>query len=84
MVLPLDPDADIGRRAWVPCPQCRDDRDCADCGSGRNCRTHWRYLIRNTGSLLHLQCPGCTHLWDHETHFGAGRAALGDLAEDLD
>ncbi|MGV9775593.1 hypothetical protein [Streptosporangium sp. NPDC003464] len=71
-MLPIDPHADLGRRAWVPCPACRDDRDCADCLGGRNCGEHWRYLIGNTGSRLHLQCPGCTHLWDHETHFGAG------------
>ncbi|MEV7008691.1 hypothetical protein [Streptosporangium sp. NPDC051022] len=72
-MLPLDPHADPGRRAWgVPCPGCRDDRDCGVCADGRNCDRHWRYLIGNTGSLLHLQCPGCTHLWNHETGFGAG------------
>ncbi|MER7208154.1 hypothetical protein [Streptosporangium sp. NPDC000239] len=71
-MLPIDPHADLGRRAWVPCPGCRDDRDCAPCSDGRNCSDHWRYLIRTTGSLLHLQCPGCTHLWSHETNFGAG------------
>jgi hypothetical protein len=46
--------------------------DCGDCASSRNCGVHWRYLISNTGSVLHLQCPGCTHLWNHETYFGAG------------
>jgi hypothetical protein len=70
--VPLDPHADFGRRAWVPCPGCQDHRDCDDCLGGRNCGEHWRYLIGNTGNLLHLQCPGCTHLWNHETGFGAG------------
>lgn len=70
-MLPIDPDADIGRRAWVACPQCRDERHCADCRAERNCGAHWRYLIANSGSVLHVQCPRCTHLWDHETHFGA-------------
>lgn len=35
---------------------------------------HWRYLLTNTGSLLHLQCPGCTHVWVHESGFGATRS----------
>ncbi|MGS2647512.1 hypothetical protein [Streptosporangium sp. LJ11] len=74
-MLPLDPHADLGRRAWVPCPSCRDHRDCDDCLGGRNCGEHWRYLLGNAGSLLHLQCPGCAHLWNHETGFGAGGGA---------
>jgi hypothetical protein len=73
-VLPIDPDADIGRRAWVDCPQCRDDEGCEDCGSGRNCGVHWRYLLSSEGRALHLQCPSCTHLWEHETHFGGDAA----------
>lgn len=72
-MLPIDPDADLGRRAWVVCPRCRDERHCEDCRSERNCGTHWRYLIGNTGSRLHVQCPACTHMWDHETHFGRSR-----------
>lgn len=76
-MLPVDPQADIGRRAWIACPNCDDARDCAPCGERRSCSEHWRYLISNTGSLLHLQCPGCTHVWDHETGFGATRSALG-------
>ncbi|WP_424532198.1 hypothetical protein ACOZ38_18680 [Sphaerisporangium viridialbum] len=71
-MLPIDPHADIARRAWISCPRCLDDRDCTDCGTGRNCRDHWRYLLSTTGSILHVQCPGCAHLWAHETHFGAG------------
>ncbi|MFB9396805.1 hypothetical protein [Streptomyces echinatus] len=72
-MLPLDPQADIGRRAWVTCPNCEDHRGCATCAQGRRCADHWRYLLTNTGSLLHLQCPSCTHIWDHETGFGATR-----------
>ncbi|GAA4566283.1 hypothetical protein [Planotetraspora kaengkrachanensis] len=71
-MLPIDPHADLGRRAWVPCPRCRDDEGCAECGAGRNCRDHWRYLLSTTGTLLHVQCPGCAHLWDHETRFRHG------------
>ncbi|GII78829.1 hypothetical protein Sru01_38110 [Sphaerisporangium rufum] len=75
-MLPIDPEADIARRAWVSCPWCRDDHGCADCGAGRNCGEHWRYLLAVTGAVLHLQCPGCTHLWSHPTGFGAdGRPA---------
>jgi hypothetical protein len=73
VVLPLDPQADIGRRAWVTCPNCEDHLECATCAQGRRCSEHWRYLLTNTGSLLHLQCPSCTHIWDHETGFGATR-----------
>ncbi|MER5968327.1 hypothetical protein ABT112_01015 [Streptomyces sp. NPDC002055] len=73
-MLPLDPSADIGRRAWVNCPRCRDDRDCGVCRAGRTCRDHWRYLLANSGSLVHLQCPNCTHLWAEQTGFGAGGA----------
>jgi hypothetical protein len=74
-MLPIDPGADIGRRAWIACPHCRDEERCADCRSDRNCGTHWRYLLANTGSLLHVQCPACANVWDHETHFGHGGAA---------
>ncbi|MFG2342401.1 hypothetical protein [Streptomyces yangpuensis] len=73
-MLPLDPQADPGRRAWTPCPHCRDSRHCEPCAQQRTCPTHWRYLLANTGSLLHLQCPTCNHVWAHETHFGATRA----------
>ncbi|WP_133913107.1 hypothetical protein [Streptomyces sp. NBC_00582] len=73
-MLPLDPQADPGRRAWVACPRCNDHQGCATCEERRTCSTHWRYLLSNVGSLLHLQCPSCAHVWDHETHFGATRS----------
>ncbi|MFI9271295.1 hypothetical protein ACIGXM_11360 [Kitasatospora sp. NPDC052896] len=72
-MLPLDPDADLGRRAWVSCPNCNDAHGCTACDEQRNCADHWRYLLANTGTVLHLQCPGCTHVWDHQTLFGAAR-----------
>ncbi|MCX4910776.1 hypothetical protein [Streptomyces sp. NBC_00878] len=73
-MLPLDPQADVGRRAWVACPNCDDRRGCATCEQGRTCSEHWRYLLSSVGSLLHLQCRSCTHIWTHETHFGATRS----------
>lgn len=73
-MLPLDPQADPGRRAWVACPKCADARGCEPCEQRRTCSTHWRYLLTNTGSMLHLQCPGCTHVWVHESGFGATRS----------
>ncbi|MGW6613720.1 hypothetical protein ACWGA0_09730 [Streptomyces erythrochromogenes] len=72
-MLPLDPQADPGRRAWIPCPQCHDTHHCQPCQQHRTCPTHWRYLLTNTGSQLHLQCPHCTHVWTHETNFGNTR-----------
>ncbi|MFE9480503.1 hypothetical protein ACFYNM_18095 [Streptomyces spororaveus] len=74
-MLPLDPQADPGRRAWVACPRCADAHGCEPCEQRRTCSTHWRYLLTNTGSMLHLQCPGCTHVWVHESGFGATRSA---------
>ncbi|MFJ8945236.1 hypothetical protein ACIRG4_18725 [Streptomyces sp. NPDC102395] len=73
-MLPLDPQADVGRRAWVACPRCDDGQGCGVCEERRTCSDHWRYLLSNTGSLLHLQCPSCTHIWTHETGFGATRS----------
>ncbi|MGP3927335.1 hypothetical protein [Streptomyces sp. 8N616] len=66
-MLPLDPDADKARRAWLPCPRCQDHRDCATCLAGRTCLTHWRYLLASAGHLVHLQCPACTHIWSEDT-----------------
>ncbi|MFE5491358.1 hypothetical protein ACFQ7Z_15625 [Streptomyces virginiae] len=71
-MLPLDPHADPGRRAWVPCPRCPTP-DCQPCRQQRTCPTHWHYLLANTGTRLHLQCPTCTHVWSHETGFRHAR-----------
>ncbi|MBY8885881.1 hypothetical protein K7472_13595 [Streptomyces sp. PTM05] len=70
-MLPIDPSADLGRRAWVPCPGCADHQDCGTCDAGRTCAEHWRYLLSNKGRTLHLQCPNCAHLWSHDSGFGA-------------
>ncbi|MDX3374855.1 hypothetical protein PV390_10580 [Streptomyces sp. ME02-6991-2A] len=70
MRLPIDPQADIARRAWVTCPACDDARHCATCADRRTCGEHWRYLISNKGPVLHLQCPGCTHTWSLDTRQG--------------
>jgi hypothetical protein len=65
--MPLDPTADIGRRAWLSCPQCAHGTGCATCENGRTCSEHWQYLLYSEATLLHLQCPACTHLWSHDT-----------------
>lgn len=79
-MLPIDPQADKGRRAWVACPNCDDARDCDRCQAKRSCSVHWRYILAYYGSILHLQCPGCAHLWRHETGFGATRGGTGPSA----
>ena len=66
-MLPIDPDADAARRAWLRCPNCDYGAGCHDCHSGRNCSTHWQFLLSNRGTLVHLQCPNCAHLWDTDT-----------------
>ncbi|MEU6082129.1 hypothetical protein [Streptomyces sp. NPDC047108] len=66
-MLPLDPDADRARRAWLPCPRCEDHLDCDTCLAGSTCGDHWRYLLSNRGHVVHLQCPACTHIWSHDT-----------------
>jgi hypothetical protein len=75
MTMPLDPSADPGRRAWLPCPCCDHGRDCPDCRAGRTCGRHWQYLLGNSASTVHLQCPSCLYVWWHDTRPGAARAA---------
>jgi hypothetical protein len=70
--MPVDPFADPARRAWLDCPKCGHDSGCAACASGKNCDVHWQYLLTNRGSVLHLQCPTCTHLWSHDTRRTTG------------
>lgn len=69
-MLPIDPHADRARRAWVDCPRCDDNRGCAVCAGPRSCTEHWRYLLAHKGRRLHLQCPSCAHLWEHDSGFG--------------
>ena len=66
-MLPIDPHADKARRAWLRCPNCQYGAGCHDCQSTRNCNTHWQYLLSNRGTVVHLQCPNCTHLWATDT-----------------
>jgi primosomal protein N' len=77
-MLPIDPDADKSRRAWLACPRCDHGAACRDCRSGRNCHTHWQYLLSNSAAVVHLQCPTCAHLWSLDTsaaRLGHRRAA---------
>lgn len=71
-MLPIDPHADRARRAWVDCPHCEDNRSCSVCAGPQSCTEHWRYLLASRGPVLHLQCPGCTHVWEHDSRFGFG------------
>jgi hypothetical protein len=66
-MMPLDPTADRGRRAWFPCPKCAHGDDCPLCQNGRTCDDHWQYLLSSKVTVLHLQCPDCLHLWSHDT-----------------
>lgn len=73
-------DADICRRAWLPCPRCGDHLDgagCPHCRAGRTCDAHWRYLLAAEGRQLFLQCPACLHRWWDDTGFGAGDRPVG-------
>jgi hypothetical protein len=40
----LDAAAYLGRRAWLPCPRCRED-SCLNCAVNLTCDQHWRYLL---------------------------------------
>ena len=70
IVLPIDPDADSSRRAWLACPNC-DQSSCDQCRRGRNCDEHWQYLIGNAATVVHLQCPNCAYLWSLDTRRAA-------------
>ncbi|WP_187351890.1 hypothetical protein [Allosaccharopolyspora coralli] len=65
--MPLDPFADIARRAWIDCPECAHMSGCATCSQQRTCTEHWQYLLSNRGTVVNLQCPTCTHLWSYDT-----------------
>ena len=62
----LDADADLGRRAWVPCPHCSKN-NCPRCAEGITCDLHWQYLLANEARLVFLQCPDCLHRWWYDT-----------------
>ena len=67
VMLPIDPEADRSRRAWVACPACHHGDGCPDCETRRNCSVHWQYLLRNEGPRVIMQCPTCAHLWTTDT-----------------
>ena len=48
--LPIHPDTDSSRRAWLPCPNCNHGHDCPQCKNNHNCQTHWQYLLKNEGT----------------------------------
>jgi hypothetical protein len=54
----LDPQADAGRRAWLPCPHCSD-----------NTRL---YLLFSEVNMIWVQCGKCLRRWWHDTGFGRG------------
>jgi YVTN family beta-propeller protein len=65
--LPIEPGADASRRAWLTCPNCDHGAGCPECRGRRNCATHWQYLLKNSGTQVFLQCPGCFCVWTVDT-----------------
>jgi hypothetical protein len=63
----LDPHADLGRRAWLPCP---------------SCGTTPVYLLDCDINLIWLQCGTCLRRWWHDTGVGHRKdpAHLFDVA----
>jgi DNA-directed RNA polymerase subunit RPC12/RpoP len=47
--------------------RCNHGARCGDCQSAKNCAAHWQHLLSNKGTLVHLQCPDCGHLWSIDT-----------------
>jgi hypothetical protein len=64
----LDPQADIGRRAWLPCAYCADSTPL--------------YLLDCDANMIWVQCGQCLRRWWHDTGCGRGRhqAYLLDVA----
>lgn len=54
----LDPQADVGRRVWRPCPHCGDN-------SGL-------YLLDYEINMVWVQCGKCLRRWWHDTGCGRG------------
>jgi hypothetical protein len=66
-----DPDAYVGRRAWLRCPRCPHD-NCGSCRRGAACTQHWLYLLASDSRLVFVQCPNCLQRWWHDTGHGVG------------
>lgn len=64
----LDPQADRGRRAWLPCASCAS--------------TAPLYLLHCDVNLVWVQCSNCLRRWWHDTGVGHRRDAqqLYDVA----
>jgi hypothetical protein len=54
----LDPQADIGRRAWLPCTYCGDIP---------------LFLLDSDVNLVWVQCGSCLRRWWHDTGVGSRR-----------
>jgi hypothetical protein len=54
----LDPQADLGRRAWLPCPYCSHSP---------------LYLLGSDINLIWVQCGNCLRRWWHDTGTGHRR-----------
>jgi hypothetical protein len=67
----LDPDADLGRRAWLRCSRC-PTTGCSACAARRTCDWHWCYLLACETRLVFLQCPECRYRWWYDTECGVG------------
>ncbi|MGH3780465.1 MAG: hypothetical protein ACRDRO_07505 [Pseudonocardiaceae bacterium] len=63
----LDPQADLGRRAWLPCTSCGEIP---------------LYLLESDVNLIWVQCGNCLRRWCHDTGVGHRRhpAHLFDVA----
>lgn len=66
----LDADADLGRRAWLPCTRCQ--AECGTCNAKVTCDRHWCYLLASETRLVFIQCSVCHHRWWYDTECGAG------------
>ncbi|MDT7712184.1 MAG: hypothetical protein QOG46_873 [Pseudonocardiales bacterium] len=54
----LDPQADLGRRAWLPCQYCYAKAPL--------------YLLDFDLNLVWVQCGNCLRRWWHDTGVGVG------------
>lgn len=54
----LDPQADIGRHVWLPCPHCGDNTGL--------------YLLDYEVNMVWVQCGNCLRRWWHDTGCGRG------------
>ncbi|MGQ0716113.1 MAG: hypothetical protein ACT4NP_02145 [Pseudonocardiales bacterium] len=54
----LDPQADLGRRVWLPCRYCSNNVVL--------------YLLASDVNLVWVQCGSCLRRWWHDTGVGRG------------